>query len=298
LTESRLHAAEVGTDAALVRRLITAQFPEWEAFPIEHVSSSGTDNALYRVGSEMVARLPRVHWAVADVAKDFRWLPIFVPLLPVAIPVPLAMGAPGEGYPWEWGVYRWLEGENPTIGHSDAASLARDLAHLVQALQRVDLAGGPPAQRGVPLPTRDEPTRKAIAALRGTIDTAAATAAWEAALRSPAWPGAPVWVHGDLSPGNLLIHDGRLTAVIDFGGLGMGDPACDLIIAWNLLPPDARVIFRRQLAVDAATWSRGRGWALSVALIQLPYYTNTNPSLAANARHVIDAILNESEPEQ
>jgi aminoglycoside phosphotransferase (APT) family kinase protein len=283
-----MHADEIHTDVALVRRMLAAQFPEWSLLPVERVASSGTDNALYRLGDDMVVRLPRIHWAVGAVDKDIRWLPVVAPLLPVAIPVPLAKGTPAEGYPWEWGVYRWLEGDNPTVG---SRALARDIAQFVGALHRIDPAGGSPAGRGVPLTLRDEPTRAALAALHGEIDVDAATAAWNAALRVPAWSGPPVWVHGDLSPGNLLVRGGRLSGVIDFGGLGVGDPACDLIVAWNLLPADARSVFRAGLNVDEATWSRGRGWALSVALIQLPYYKETNPALAANARYVIREVL-------
>jgi len=188
----------------------------------------------------MVVRLPRIHWAVGGVDKDFRWLPLLAPLLPVAIPVPLAKGIPAEGYPWEWGVYPWLEGENPTVdGIAGLESLARDVAQFVEALHRVDLAGGPPATRGVPLAMRDDPTRTAIAALQGMIDTDATTAAWDAALQTPAWSGPPVWVHGDLLPGNVLVQGGRLTGVIDFSGMGVGDPACDLMIAWACSPARA-----------------------------------------------------------
>jgi aminoglycoside phosphotransferase (APT) family kinase protein len=292
-----MHADEVATDVPLVRRLLAAQFPQWAALPIARVPSSGTDNALYRLGDDMVVRLPRIDWAAGGVDKDFRWTPVLARLLPVEIPVPLAKGRPGQGYPWEWGVYPWLEGENPTVDRiADPDALAREVARFVEALHRIDPAGGPPAGRGVPLAMRDEPTRTALAALRGTIDTDAATAAWDAALRTPAWPGPSVWVHGDLSPGNLLLQGGRLTAVIDFAGVGVGDPACDLIVAWNLLPADARPVFRAELGVDDATWARGRGWALSVALIQLPYYKETNPVLAANARHVIREVLADHRP--
>jgi aminoglycoside phosphotransferase (APT) family kinase protein len=275
-----------------VRRLLAGQFAEWAALPIERVRSSGTDNALYRLGDELVVRLPRIDWAVGGLDHAHEWLPRLAPLLPVAVPVPLAKGIPAEGYPWPWSVYGWLDGENPAVGRiADPDSLARDLARLVEALHRIDPVGGPPAGRGVPLAMRDEPTRAALAGLRGTIDTGAAVIAWEAALRTPAWPGPAVWVHGDLSPGNLLLQGGRLTAVIDFGGVGVGDPACDLIVAWNLLPADARRVLRTELGVDDATWGRGRGWALSIALIQLPYYKDTNRELAANARHVIREVL-------
>jgi aminoglycoside phosphotransferase (APT) family kinase protein len=289
-----MHPDEVHTDTALVRRLLEKQFPQWAHLPLERVPSSGTDNALYRLGAKMVVRLPRIHWALGAVEKDLRWLPVLAPHLPVAIPVPLAKGAPADGYPWEWGIYPWLEGENPVVGGSpDAEALARDVGRFIDALHRIDAPGGPSAGRGVPLELRDEPTRDAIAELEGMVDTDAVTVAWEAALETRPWPGPPVWVHGDVAPGNLLVDRGRLSGVIDWGGSGLGDPECDLIVAWNLLPTDAREVFRAEVAVDDATWVRGRGWALSVALIQLPYYKDTNPDLAANARYVIGEVLAE-----
>lgn len=287
-----MHADEIYTDADLVARLLARQFPHWEHLAIQAVASAGTDNALYRLGDDMVVRLPRIHWAVAGLDKEHRWLPRLAPLLPVAIPVPLARGAPAEGYPWHWSVYRWLDGENPTIDHhGDSRRLAVDLAGFIAALQRIDPMGAPLAARGGPLATRDESTRAAIEASRGELDTGAVTAAWEAALQVPPWTGGPVWVHADLAPGNVLLVRQRLGAVIDFSLTGLGDPACDLPIAWNLLPQGVRDLFRGTLQVDDATWARGRGWALSIALIQLPYYRDTNPALASSARHVIREVL-------
>jgi aminoglycoside phosphotransferase (APT) family kinase protein len=230
------------------------------------------------------------------VAKEQRWLPALAPQLPLAIPAPIAMGRPGDGYPRSWSIYGWLEGETAAAGVSNPRRLALDLADFVSALQCIDRTGGPPPgshnfHRGQPLALRDAATRAAIEQLHGVIDTAAATGAWEAALNAPVWHGAPVWVHGDLAPGNLLLQDGRLNAVIDFGGLGVGDPAVDLIAAWNLLTPEARDLFRRALGPDDATWARGRGWALSTALVALPYYRDTNPPLAEQSRHTIAAVL-------
>lgn len=289
-----MHADEVHTDTGLVGRLIAGQFPQWKRLAIEPVPSAGTDNALYRLGDTMAVRLPRIKGAVEDVRREHEWLPVLAPQLPAAVPQPLAKGEPAEGYPWVWSVYSWLDGENPTVGGiPDPAALAGDLAAFVDALHRIEPHGAPRAGRGVPLAQRDAPTRAALDALRGTIDTAAATSAWDAALRAPAWSHAPVWIHGDLSPGNVLTVDGRLSAVIDFGCFGAGDPATDLIVAWNLLPAEARTQFRDELKVDDATWERGRGWALSIALIQLPYYRHTNPALAANSRHVIGEVLAE-----
>ena len=294
---SRMHADEVGTDASLVGRLLAAQFPRWAGLPVEPVRSAGTDNATYRLGDDMAVRLPRIPGAVGQVEKEHRWLPRLAPLLPLAVPAPLAKGTPGEGYPWSWSVYRWLEGEDAALGCiADPIQAARELARFLAALRRVDTAGGPPpgphnSLRGVPLAARDASTRAAISSLGDALDAGRATAAWEAALRAPAWRGPPVWVHGDLQPGNLLVVRGRLGAVIDFGCLGVGDPACDLMVAWNLLTAETREAFRAALRVDDATWARGRGWALSVGLIALPYYRNTNPTLAGISRRAIDEVL-------
>jgi aminoglycoside phosphotransferase (APT) family kinase protein len=297
MSASKMHVDEVEIDVALVGRLLAAQFPRWAVLPIEPVHSAGTDNALYRLGSDLAVRLPRIESATGQVDKEHRWLPRLATHLPLTIPVPRALGTPGEGYPWQWSVYQWLAGENATIEPiADLREAARDLAHFIAALQRIDPTGGPPpgahnSFRGVPLSTRDCETRAAIAELSGMLDTDAVTAAWEVALQAPAWHDPPVWVHGDLSPLNLLVQQGRLSAVIDFGCLGLGDPACDLQVAWNHFSAQTRDVFRAALPVDDATWARGRGWALSVGLIALPYYQRTNPILASIARRAIDEAL-------
>jgi aminoglycoside phosphotransferase (APT) family kinase protein len=293
-----MHADEVGTDVSLVRRLLAAQFPQWAGLPVTAVPSSGTDNALYRLGADLAVRLPRIGWAVDHIAKEQRWLPRLTPHLPLPVPVPLAQGAPGEGYPYPWSVVRWLDGEEAALHRvGDLSVLAADLAHFVTALHRVEVGDPPPALppgRGVPLATRDDLTRSCIATLAGTVDTAAVTAAWETALRAPAWDGAPVWVHGDLAPGNLLLTGGRLSGVLDFGLLTVGDPAVDLLPAWNLFPTDVRYDYGTALGVDDATWARGRGWALSVALVALPYYRDTNPVITALSEHVLHEVLADS----
>jgi aminoglycoside phosphotransferase (APT) family kinase protein len=224
-------------------------------------------------------------------------LPKLAPFLPFAIPVPVAKGAPGEGYPWQWSVYQWIEGENATIeGIADLGQAARDLAHFITALQQIDPTRGPlPGShnsfRGEPLAMRDAETRAAIATLDNVIDTDIVTAAWEAALWAPVWDGPPVWIHGDLSPLNLLVERGRISAVIDFGCLGVGDPSCDLQVVWNLLSTQTQDIFRAELQIDDAMWARGHGWALSAGLIAIPYYQSTNPVLAGIARRAIDEVL-------
>jgi aminoglycoside phosphotransferase (APT) family kinase protein len=289
----RLHADEAVIDPALVRRLVAARFPAWAHLPVEPVTTFGTDNVLYRLGDDMAVRLPRVRGCAGQVEKDQRWLPRLAPHLPLAVPVPLAVGSPGEGYPWTWGVYRWLDGEQARLDRlADTNSAAVELAGFVRALAGIDTTGGPARSgRGGPLAARDTDTRQAIAALRDEVDTDAVTAAWDDALAVPAWPGRPVWIHADLTPGNLLAARGRLTAVIDFACLGIGDPACDLLVAWNLFGGAARDIFRAEVGVDEDTWARGRGWALSIALIALPYYLHTNPVIVADSRRVIEQIL-------
>ncbi len=290
----KMHADELDIDLSLVQRLLAKQFPSWVDLPLQPVSSAGTDNALYRLGNDMVVRLPRIGWAAENVDKECQWLPQIAPFLPIPIPVPLAKGIPAEGYPWNWSIYHWIEGKNPTVNHiPNPHLLVNELVTFIKAMHKIDLPGGPTSNRGVPLQEQDIETRKAIQALNGMIDVDAITGIWEAVLKTPIWTRSPVWVHGDLSPGNILIEHGKLCAIIDFGILGIGDPACDLIIAWNLLPAHMREAFRIGLDVDDATWQRGRGWALSNALIALPYYKDTNPVLASNARHVIQEVMKE-----
>lgn len=296
---SKMHDDEVDTSVSLVRRLLITQFPQWANLPVEPAHSAGTGNALYRLGDDMVVRLPRIPSAVGQVNKEQKWLPILAPRLPLNIPIPLAKGHPSDDYPWHWSVYRWLEGEDATTAPIvDPRQAATDLAQFIIALQGIEDSGGPPPgehnfYRGVPLATRDRETRDAIAALHDVFDAGQVTAAWDAAVETPVWSGAPVWIHGDLHAGNLLVNQGRLSAVIDFGGLGVGDPACDVMAAWVFLSAENRALFREALQVDDATWARGRGWALSFGLIALPYYQTTNPVLAGIARHAINEALGE-----
>jgi aminoglycoside phosphotransferase (APT) family kinase protein len=293
----RLHDDEAPTDAALARRLLAAQFPRWADLPIEPVAAVGTGHAVHRLGSDLAVRLPRIPKAALQVDKEHRWLPRLAPHLPLAIPTPVARGAPGEGFPWPWSVYRWIEGADAADSPpADAREAARDLARFVAALRDVDPTDGPPpgghnSLRGAPLSAVDAQARAALAALEGVVDVRGAAAAWDAALAVPPWHGPPVWVHGDLRAANLLVRDGRLCAVIDFGLLGVGDPACDAMVAWVFLPASARDLFREALAVDDATWARGRGWALWWGLVALPYYRATHLPLAAAARRAIDEVL-------
>ena len=295
-----LPAARVDINVSLVGQLVSAQFPQWADVPIKPVEFDGWDNRTFRLGDDMAVRLPSAEAYAGQVEKEHQWLPRLAPLLPLPIPVPLAMGVPTDGFPWHWSVYRWLEGENATIENIDELQqFATTLARFLAVLQQIDPAGGPPPGqhnffRGGPLAIYDIETRAAIAALHGKIDTDAVTAVWEAALEAK-WHGTPVWLHGDVSAANLLVRDGRLNAVIDFGSSGVGDPACDLTIAWTLFSGEGRDTFCAALPVDGATWARGRGWALWKGLITLAQHVNTNPLEAGKARRVIDEVLADHE---
>ncbi|MCB1149207.1 MAG: GNAT family N-acetyltransferase [Chlamydiia bacterium] len=289
-----MHKNEFKIDESLVQKLLADQFPQWGSLPLARVISSGTDNALFRLGEDKVVRLPRIDWAVGNIAIECEWLPKIAPKLPCAVPQPLALGTPTNAYPYPWAVYGWLEGNSPEVGFVSKA-LLDDLISFIRALHRIDLPEGPACPRGVSLKKVDEKTRGAIWELEGMIDTKAVLALWERALEAPEWSGPPSWMHGDLSAGNLLTREGRLSAVIDFGNLGVGDPACDLNLAWNLLPASLRGAFRAGMGYDEATWERARGRALSNALIALPYYKETNPFLANNSRHVIDELIRDYE---
>jgi aminoglycoside phosphotransferase (APT) family kinase protein len=290
----KMHAGEIDTDVALVRRLLAGQFPQWAGLAIDPVVSYGTDHDIYRLGDNLSARLPRIGWATQQAAKEGEWLPKLAPHLPLAIPTQLARGRPAEGYPLEWSVYEWLPGENANGTIDDLDQAAIDLAAFVRALRQVDATGAHPrssGSRGGPLAELDQPVRRAIAGLGDRIDDKAAVRSWEESLHAPDWDGAEVWVHGDLLPGNLLVVDGRLSGVIDFGCLNVGDPACDLQPAWNVFAGTSRARYRAELDVDDASWLRGRGWALFQAVVALPYYWDTNPGMIRQASHALAQVL-------
>ena len=295
MSNKKMHDNEADIDAPLVKQLLREQFPEWAALPIKPVTSAGTDNVIYRLGTDMCIRLPRTAEAakhVEYIEKELTWLSQAATVLPLAIPVPLGKGDPNESYPWHWYLYRWLEGENAANEQIvDLPKAASDLAQFLIVLQQSDTAGGPFSRRGVPLATRDKDTRQAIEALHGIVNTEMATTTWEECLRASEWDKPPVWTHGDLLPSNLLVKQGQLSAVIDFDLLGIGDPACDLIPAWGVFSANTRDIFRARMAVDDATWMRGRGWALSIALIIIPYYQSINPGITAVAKRMINELF-------
>jgi aminoglycoside phosphotransferase (APT) family kinase protein len=282
---------------ALASGLVASQFPMWADLPVRPVAADGWDNTTFRLGDHMSVRLPSADCYTQQVDKEHRWLPVLAGQLPLPVPMPLAKGVPGCGFPRPWSVYRWIAGEPLTAEHvGDMGQFAADLADFLAALYRIDPAGGPAPGphnffRGGPVAVYDGETRDALAALEGRIDTELAAEVWQAALDAT-WPSGPVWFHGDISPGNLLLDHGRLSAVIDFGTSGVGDPACDTAIAWTFLSGDSRRIFKARLPVDAAAWTRGRGWALWKAMIVLvEALADGDLPDAAATTHVIEEIL-------
>ena len=280
----------------LVSRLLADQFPQWAGLPVRPVEADGVDNTTFRLGQTLSVRLPSADVYVEEVDKEHRWLPVLAAQLPLPIPEPLAKGVPGNGFPRPWSVYRWIDGDPATAeGVADMPGFAADLADFLVALYQIDPAGGPgPGThnffRGGPVAVYDGETQDALAALQGQIDTALAAEVWQAALRAGRQEP-PVWFHGDAQPGNLLLSDGKLSAVIDFGTSGVGDPACDTTIAWTFLSGESSRIFKQRLPFDEATWVRGRGWAIWKAMIVLVEALKDDPQDAAYTKGVIEAIL-------
>lgn len=298
---AKMHENELEIDDNLVHGLIKNQCPQWAKLPLKPITSSGTDNALFRLGNEYVVRLPRIEWSLGsidkNINKEWEWLPKIAKLLTIPISEPLFKGEPDANYPWLWTITRWNEGDNPNFEEeNEHESLAKDLALFLNQLHNIKLIDGPFSRRGISLNTKelDAETRKALSELEGEIDIQSTTLLWNHLSTISYWCKDPLWVHGDFLPGNILIQNHRLSAVIDFSDVGIGDPACDLVIAWSLLNANSRRIFRKNLDhIDDDTWERGRGWALSIALIMLPYYKNSNPVLAKLARRMIEQVLSE-----
>jgi aminoglycoside phosphotransferase (APT) family kinase protein len=281
-----MHADELTIDEELVRDLVDEQFPEWADLPLERVEPSGTDNAIFRLGDELAVRLPRRDGSTHPEDKEHVWLPRLAPALGLEIPLPVARGAPAAWYPWYWSIVHWLNGETPLGATVDPA----ELATLLRELQAIDPTDGPPpgARRGEPLAARDRSTQLALEHL----DVPAAAELWRRAVAAPEWAGDRVWLHADLDARNVLVRDGRLTGVIDWGCLGVGDPAVDVMAAWKLLDAPGRERLRGLLEVDDDTWLRAQGWAVSQALIALDYYTlETYPVIVHEARRWLAEVL-------
>jgi aminoglycoside phosphotransferase (APT) family kinase protein len=290
-------AAEVHIDPRLVRRLIDAQFPQWSGLPLRSVATIGWDNALFRLGTELVVRVPRRQLGADCLAIEHRWLPEIAPRLPIRVPTPVGRGEPAEGYPWPWSVCPWLAGRMAAV-----ASGVRpfEVAHQIAVFLRAIHVEAPPDApvhpfgRGASLARRDADTRRRIEGCPEPFDRALLVKAWERAMAAPEWSGPHLWLHGDLHPANLLVSRGRLSAVLDFGDLCSGDPAADLMGAWMLLPAAARTVLHEESGVDRDTWERGRGWALSIGLAILER-SSDNATLHSIGRRGVQAVLDDLE---
>lgn len=287
----KMHEGEIDIDAALVKRLLTEQFPHLTEKPITVIRSTGTVNAIYRLGNDLCVRLPRLKTWAESIEREWKWLPTLAAHISLKIPKPLARGQPTRWYPCPWAIYHWIDGSpyrDDLI--ADERQAAHDLVDFILELRSADVRGAPSGGRKL-LIELDAATRSAIESSRGVIDSEAASAAWTSALQASPWNGKPVWIHGDLLRSNLLVQDGRLRAVIDFGGVGIGDPAADVIPAWSVFNKAGRETFRQALAVDDGTWRRARGYALHQALLIIPYYPATNPEFVALAKRTVAEIL-------
>jgi aminoglycoside phosphotransferase (APT) family kinase protein len=285
-----MHADEVDTDPSLVQRLVAGRFPEWADLPLEPVFPLGTDNANYRLGADKLVRLPRRPDKVAGLERELGWLPVFAPL-PLPIPAPLGRGEPAEGFPFPWGVFTWLEGENVEVGDI-AEETAGDLAELILALRGLDATSAPPGLRAGTLRELDDTARTWAARLDDRYDAAGLLEAWEKTLEAPPWEGPPTWCHCDLDLRNVVFRDGRPSGVLDWGWAGAGDPASDAAVAWKLLPAEARPGFWAALGADEAEMTRARGWTLMQCAGALAYYTpENNPALYFEAERWLSELL-------
>ncbi|MEJ7629283.1 MAG: aminoglycoside phosphotransferase family protein [Nocardioidaceae bacterium] len=297
MPSQRLHEDEVFIDTSLARRLLAEQMPEYGVLPLHRVPSGGTENAVFRLGDELAIRMPLHASAVGGLLKEARWLPVVAPHLTLAVPEVVSTGQPGKDYPFPWAVVRWLAGEDALTGRIESTrEAALALGRFVTELQGFDMTDAPPPGtegfvRGLPLVGRDSSFRDALAMCAGLVDVERVQQIWDDALAAPQWDGPPVWLHADLIPGNLLLRDGRLVGVLDFGAMATGDPAYDITPAWHLLDHSSRPVFREIVAADDATWRRARGLVVSGGVIALPYYLHTNPAMVETARRGISEVL-------
>lgn len=300
---SGMHEDETAISDELVRRLIDTQLPRWSGLPLRRLPPVGTDNQLFRLGDELLVRMPRIHWAADAPALETRWLPHLASFLPAEIPAPVALGEPADDYPWSWSVVPWIEGATVTgrhLGHEtdnvDWHELASDVGEFLVALRRVDAAGAPlktDGSRGADLTEADEWVREWTAKAGDRVDQTAVIAAWEESLAAEPWAGPPAWLHCDVHEGNLLVRDGRLAAVIDWGGLGAGDPAVELNAAWGFFPPEVVPAYREALGLDDDAWLRGRGWALQPSISGMVYYERTAPERSELGRRTVEMVLDD-----
>lgn len=288
-----LHDDEFHIDDEMVAKIIATQMPQWAELRLQRLDTAGTVNVIYRLGDDKLVRLPRLAVYSQGPLRESQWLPKLAPVLPLQIPEYLALGVPTPEYPSAWSVLRWIQGENATPAVLlDLNRAAELLGRFVVALRAVDTQAAPAgSNRGHGLAGVDADVRRSLPQLPNDIDRLAVTEVWESCLAAPVWDGVPTWFHGDLHAGNLLARDGELVAVIDFEGSSVGDPASDLIAAWWLFEESDRDTFLDTVNPDGASIRRGMGWALSMCILAIPYYHNTNPGFADMARRALDQIL-------
>lgn len=291
---SGMHEHETVISDEAVRRLVDDQFPRWACAPLRRLPPSGTDNQLFRLGADLLVRMPRIEWAADSAQREYQWVPRLAPYLTTPIPVPVALGRPGDGFPWHWTVVPWFEGQTPTLDNFEPELWAVSLGAFARELRAVPGMDAPTKTegRGGPLASLDEWVRTWTArADRDEVDPQAVLAVWRDALDAPAWDGEPSWFHGDLHDGNVLVRDGRLAAVIDWGTTGRGDPAVELNAMWGYLPASVGELYRAAVGLDEAAYRRGRGFALAPAISGWTYYRDTAPRLAANNLATVKALI-------
>ena len=291
-----MHDDEVEVDVDIVRGLLAEQRPDLAGLPITRVVSTGTVNALFRIGDDLVARLPlQDHWE-EGIDREWQWIPWLTSrITSLRLPEPVFKGRANDAFPFRWSIYRWIEGAPYDDGRiDDEAEAARTLARFVSELRALEITPAAPEGGREPLAKLDERTHEAIENAGKLIDAPGAMAVWDRALRTTPWDSVPVWIHGDLLRPNLIAHRGHLVAVIDYGYVGIGDPATDLIPAWTVFGPEGRTVFREMLEPDDTMWARGRGIALHQAAMIIPYYTVTNPAFVEMARRTVEQILDDA----
>lgn len=289
-----MHKNEFNINIDLVQRLVTEQFPEFSKLPLTKVDSTGTVNAIYKLGEKLAIRLPRVAKWAGDITKEWQWLPWLAPHLSLEIPEPIALGRPSESYPVSWAIYKWINGHTYTDELvTDECQAAYKLAEFVTDLHAIDVPSEAPQGGRLPLAELDKITIQAIREARDLIDEASAVAAWKQSCEASVWDGRPVWIHTDLLRTNLLVESGCPRAVIDFGSSGVGDPAFDLTPAWTVFNLPGRDAFRGCILADEDTWQRARAYALHQAALTIPYYRHTNPQFVSLALRTVKEILSD-----
>ena len=288
----KLHKNEVCIDARLVKSLLESQFEQWSQQPLSFVPHCGTCNVIYRIGDDLCVRLPRQPRDALCLEKELEWLPVLSSHLSLEVPRPIARGVPGSGYPFVWAVYKWLEGESfDAQEFGSRTSTAETLAKFVTELQMIDTTHAPKSDRDAALDANDSTVYQAIESLDKDFDRDTVRFAWDASVQVPSWEGDDVWIHCDLLPTNILVKDNQLIAVIDFGLVGVGDPAVDIIPAWSTLRGKASQTFRSALKIDDVIWARARGLALRQALRIIPYYRASHPNFSALACRTVKEVL-------